>query len=211
MPNVRAIIAISLDGYTAGPDQSLEAPLGVGGEQLHAWAFDLRVFREQHGMEGGEDTASTPVIERQIAGIGAHVMGRGMFGGGPGEWGDWNGWWGDDPPFHHEVFVLTHHPRADLPTQGGTTFHFATDGIADAVERARAATGDLDVLVGGGASTIRQALQAGLVDELRLDVAPVYLGAGDRLFDGFASGPSGLACTDAVAAPGVLHLTYTRG
>src|ERR687883_1635912 len=178
-------ITMSIDGFVAGPDQSPQHPLGVGGEELHEWLVPLKAFRESHGEEGGEVNASTPFAEDILGGAGATIMGRNMFGGGPGPWDEsWKGWWGDDPPFHHPVFVLTSHPREPLEMEGGTTFHFVTDGIESALAQARAAAGDRDVSIAGGASTIRQYLAAGLIDELRLHVAPLLLGAGERLLDG---------------------------
>src|SRR5204863_1578073 len=167
-------ISSSLDGYVAGPNQSEENPLGEGGESLHDWVVELKAWRERHGREGGEENASTPVVEEETANVGAQIMGRGMFGppaGGP--WGDdpWQGWWGDDPPFHKPVFVLTHHEREPL-ILSDTIFTFVTDGIESAMERAREAAGDKDVFIGGGADTINQYLAAGLIDELELHVAP---------------------------------------
>jgi dihydrofolate reductase len=208
MTKVRAHIAVSVDGYVAGPNQTLESPLGEGGEALHAWAFALRAFREPHGMEGGEVNASSAVIERRLANAGAEIMGRGKFGGGPGPWGEdpWPGWWGEDPPFHMPVFVLTHHAREPLPL-GGTTFSFVTGGIEEALARAREAAAGKDVVIGGGANVIDQYLAAGLVDELELDVAPVLLGDGARLFAGVGPGVR-LEQVHAVEAPGVTHLAY---
>lgn len=212
MSTVRLNIAMSLDGFVAGPDQSLENPLGVGGMQLHQWAFELAAWRAPHDMEGGTVTESSAVIERRLAATGATVMGRNMFGGGPGPWGDepWTGWWGDDPPFHHPVFVLTHHPRPPLECEGGTTFTFVTDGIGAALEGARAAAGDRDVAVAGGAEAARQFLAADLVDEMEIDLAPVLLGTGERLFEGLGPGRPGLAHVRTVAAPGVTHLFFAR-
>jgi dihydrofolate reductase len=209
MTTVRAHIAVSADGYVAGPNQTLENPLGERGEALHAWAFELRAFRELHGMEGGVVNASTPVVEESLANVGAEIMGRGKFGGGPGPWPEpdpWNGWWGDDPPFHIPVFVLTHHARAPL-TLGDTTFTFVTDGIEAALAQAREAAAGKDVLIGGGADAINQYLAAGLVDELELDVAPVLLGSGARLFAGVGRDIE-LEQLRAVEAPGVTHLKY---
>ena len=162
MSKLRFQITMSLDGYVAGPDQSEKNPLGIGGEELHAWAIPLKAFRETHGEQGGEVNASTPVIERMFENVGATVMGRNMFGGGPGPWGDdpWRGWWGDDPPYHHPVFVLTHHAREPLQMQGGTTFHFVTNGIESALEQAKEAAGGRDVLLGGGADAAQQYLAA---------------------------------------------------
>jgi dihydrofolate reductase len=209
MSKVRAGIAVSLDGYVAGPNQSEEDPLGEGGEALHDWLFGLRAWREPHGMEGGEENASSAVVEEQDANVGAEIMGRNKFGPpGGGPWGGdpWNGWWGDEPPFHKPVFVLTHHEREPL-TLSDTTFTFVTDGIESALERARAAAGDQDVFLGGGAESINQYLAAGLVDELELHVAPVMLGGGERLFAGV--GPDRrLEQLRVVEAPGVVHVKY---
>ena len=207
MSMVRVHIAVSADGYVAGPNQSLEHPLGEGGERLHEWVVGLRAFREPHGLEGGEVNASTPVVEEWVANVGAEIMGRGKFGGGPGPWSDdpWQGWWGENPPFHMPVFVLTHHQREPL-TLADTTFTFVTDGIEAALEQARTAADGKDVLIGGGADAIDQYLAAGLVDEFELDVVPVLLGGGARLFDGV--GPLELEQVRVVEAPGVTHLKY---
>jgi dihydrofolate reductase len=211
MSKLRFQITTSLDGYVAGPDQSEENPLGVGGEELHDWAVPLKAFRERHGEQGGDVNASTPVIQAMFENVGATVMGRNMFGGGPGPWGEdpWNGWWGDDPPFHHSVFVLTHHAREPLELQGGTTFHFVTDGIESALEQAKEAAGGKDVLLGGGASVVQQYLAAGLIDELTISVVPILLGGGSRLLDNV--GPGRLEQVGVIEAPGVAHLKYRRG
>lgn len=210
MSKLRSGITMSLDGYIAGPEQSVENPLGIGGMRLHEWAFALAAWREQHGLEGGEVNPSTAFVEESIANVGAVLMGRNMFGGGRGPWGNdpWRGWWGDDPPFHVPVFVLTHHERDPLPLEGGTTFTFVTDGIESALERARGAAGVEDVVIGGGADVIRQYLAAGLVDELSISVAPVLLGGGERLLDGLGDAAIELEQVDAIAAPGVTHLRY---
>jgi dihydrofolate reductase len=206
---IRYSTSISLDGFTAGVDQSPENPLGVGGMRLHDWVFGLAVWRREHGLEGGVENASSAVVEAANANIGALLMGRNMFGGGPGPWGDepWNGWWGDDPPFHLPVVVLTHHPRPPLECRGGTTFTFVTDGLESAVERARDVAGERDVRISGGASIARQCLAAGLLDELQLSVVPVLLGRGVRLFDD-ADPSLVFEQTSVVEAPGVAHLTY---
>jgi dihydrofolate reductase len=207
MAKLRVYISSSLDGYTAGANQRPEEPLGDGGERLHDWVVGLEAWRKEHGLEGGDVTASTPIVEETTDNLGAVIMGRSMFGGGSGAWGDWKGWWGDDPPFHVPVFVLTHHEREPLVMQGGTTFHFVTDGIESALEQARAAAGDRDVLVAGGANAIQQYLAAGLVDELELHVVPVLLGDGTRLLDNV--GPDlRLEQERVVEAPGVVHLKY---
>jgi dihydrofolate reductase len=209
-------ISMSLDGYLAGPDQSLEHPLGEGGEQLHEWAFAARAFREAHGMSGGETNVDNDVAEEVLRGKGATVMGRHMFSGGAGPWEDDPkafGWWGDDPPFHHPVFVLTHHARESVVMQGGTTFTFVTDGIEAALEQARAAAGDKDVAIGGGGDVIQQYLKAGLVDTFRVHVVPVLLGDGVRLFEGdLADAVGKIECTRVLESPtGVVHLTYRAG
>jgi len=211
MSTLKLNITMSLDGYVAGPDQSMENPLGVGGEELHDWIVPLRAWRESHGMEGGEDNASTPFADI-IGGAGATIMGRNMFGGGRGPWADdsWKGWWGDDPPFHHPVFVLTHHPREPVQMEGGTTFHFVTDGIESALDHARATAGDKDVSLGGGASVAQQYMAAGLLDEMVISVRPMFLGAGARLFDNLGDAAPKLEQVEAVAAPGVTHIRYVR-
>jgi dihydrofolate reductase len=213
VPRVRFHIAMSLDGFVAGPNQSPENPLGEGGMALHEWVFGLAAWREPHGLEGGDVNASTAVVEAVQANVGATVMGRNMFGGGPGPWGDepWDGWWGEHPPFGHPVFVLTHHAREPLVKDGGTTFVFVTDGIDAALARAREAAGDRDVAVGGGASVACQYLRAGLLDEIVLHVVPIFLGSGEPLFDDLAGAGLSLECTGAVCAPGVTHLTYRVG
>lgn len=213
MGRLRLRIAISLDGFVAGPRQSVQDPLGVGGMRLHEWAFALEAFRRMHGLSGGEVNASTPVIEEAFANLGATVMGRHMFGGQPGPWSlekPWNGWWGNDPPFHHPVFVVTHHPREPLTLAGGTTFTFVTAGVEAALEQARRAAGDKDVALGGGAQTARRCLAAGLVDDMELSLVPVLLGSGERLFEGIGTDLHGLELTRTVAAPRVTHLKFAR-
>jgi dihydrofolate reductase len=210
MSKFRFHLSISADGYVAGPNQSEKHPLGEGGEELHEWAFPLSAWREPHGKEGGEVNASTPVIEEMQGNVGAGVMGRNMFG--PirrGAWGDesWKGWWGDNPPFHHPVFVLTHHEREPLEMEGGTTFTFVTDGIESALERARNAAGGKDVLLTGGASVAQQYLAAGLIDEFEVSIVPIVLGGGERLLDNV--GPDlKLEQLRVIEAPGVSHLKY---
>ena len=208
MSKVRVHIAVSADGYVAGPNQSKENPLGEGGENLHDWMVELKAWREPHGREGGEVNASTAVMEEARGDVGAEIMGRGKFGGGPGPWPDepWNGWWGDDPPFHMPVFVLTHHEREPL-TLSDTTFTFVTDGIESALEQAKAAVGERDVMIGGGADVINQYLAAGLIDELELSISPLLLGGGARLFEGV--GPEvRIEQVRAIDAPGVTHVKY---
>jgi dihydrofolate reductase len=209
MIKVRVHISTSLDGYVAGHNQTMEEPLGEGGEGLHDWLVALKEWREASGMQGGEENANTAVVREAFGNIGAEIMGRGKFGPpSRGPWGDdrWNGWWGDNPPFHKPVFVLTHHEREPLQLSD-TTFTFVTDGIQSAMEQARAAAGDKDVFIGGGARTINQYLAAGLVDELELHVVPILLGGGDRLFDGVGPGVK-LELIRAIEAPGVTHLKY---
>jgi len=211
MSTVKLDISISLDGFVAGPNQTLEEPLGAGGEQLHEWAFAAASWREAHGLEGGETNADSDVIAETVAATGATVMGRKMFSGGAGPWEDdpnAGGWWGNEPPFAHPVFVLTHHAREPL-TRGATTFTFVTDGIEAAVEQARAAAGDRDVTVAGGADVAQQALAAGLLDELQIHIAGVLLGGGVRLFGGAADAKlPALERTRAIASPAVTHLRY---
>ena len=208
---VRFAVSVSLDGYTAGPNQSVENPIGEGGMELHQWMFKLRAWREAHGEEGGDDTnPSGAVVDEWTSNVGAYVMGRNMFGGGPGPWSEdepWNGWWGDEPPYHTPVYVLTHHTREPLPMQGGTTFHFVTDGIESAMEQARAAAGDRDVVIGGGADVIQQCFRAGYVDEFGLNITPILLGpGGTRLLDDIDTPALELLST--VDAPGVTHVKY---
>jgi dihydrofolate reductase len=212
MSMLRFKISMSLDGYVAGPSQSLEHPIGIGGMRLHDWVRPLSAWRGSHGLDGGEVNESTAVIEESLVGIGATIMGRNMFGGGTGPWGDepWNGWWGDDPPFHHPVLVLTHHARTPLVCDGGTSFTFVTDGIESALERAREAAAGADVSLAGGAETARAYLAAGLVDEMDVSLVPVFLGAGERLFDGLGAGNPHLAHVRTVDAPGVTHLKFAR-
>jgi len=203
---------MSLDGFVAGANQSVKEPLGVGGEQLHEWVTSLATWRRAHGMEGGDVNESTRVMEQEIANIGATIMGRNMFGGHPGAWSatdPWKGWWGRNPPFHHPVFVLTHHAREPLVMEGGTTFTFVCDGIESALEQARRAAGEKDIALSGGAQAAQQYLNAGLVDEMQLHMSPVLLGAGERLFDGL-SDLHGLVLVETVAAPNVVHLKFAR-
>lgn len=203
-------ISVSLDGFVAGPNQTLEEPLGKGGEGLHEWVFRLKSWRDAHGMEGGETGPDDDVIAEAVERAGATIMGRRMFSSGAGPWEDdpkANGWWGDEPPFHHPVFVLTHHPREPLELQG-TTFTFVTDGIQAAVEQARAAAGAKDVHVAGGANVIQQYLGAGLLDELELHVVPLLLGGGVRLLDQVGDAPIGLELDRVAGSPHVTHLRY---
>jgi dihydrofolate reductase len=211
MARVICDISTSLDGFIAGPNQTLEQPLGEGGEGLHEWAYGLASFRERHGMDGGEAGADDEVVKESLAAQGAVVMGRRMFSGGAGPWEDdpnADGWWGDDPPFRVPVFILTHHAREPVTKQGGTTFTFVTDGIEAALEQARAAAGDRDVLVAGGADAIQQSLRAGLVDELQIHLVPVLLGDGVRLLDNLGATRAGLELDRVVDSPAVTHLRY---
>ena len=207
MNSVTCHIAISLDGFVAGPNQSTENPIGEGGMRLHQWAFETASWREQHGSEGGERTADSEVVDEVVQGVGAYIMGRRMFGGGDGPWdASWKGWWGEDPPYHAPVFVLTHHPREALKMEGGTTFTFVTDGIESALEQARTAAGGNDVAIAGGASTVQQYLAAGMLDELYLHIVPVILGAGERLLEDV--GDPTLEPVKVVASPAVTHVKY---
>jgi dihydrofolate reductase len=211
MPKFRCDISISADGFVAGPNQSDENPLGEGGEQLHDWVVALAAWREAHGKQGGEVNASTQIMEEAGENVGAGLMGRNMFGppsGGDWEEGEWKGWWGDDPPYHNDVFILTHHERDPVEMEGGTTFHFVTEGIERALERAKDAAGGKDVRLWGGAQAIQQYLAAGLLDELELHVVPVLLGDGARLFDNLGDAEVQLKQVRAVQAPGVTHLKY---
>ena len=194
MSTLRFRISMSLDGFVAGPHQSVDNPLGVGGLRLHEWVFPLAAWRAQHGLEGGEINESTPIIEESLANVGATVMGRNMFGGHPGPWNGskpWTGWWGTNPPFHHAVFVLTHHPREPL-------------------DQARRAARGKDVSLGGGADVARQYLLAGLVDEMEISLVPTLLGSGERLFDGVGNSVRGLELARTVSAPGVTHLKFVK-
>jgi dihydrofolate reductase len=202
---------MSLDGYVAGPNQSIENPLGEGGEHLHDWLVKLQTFRALHGdATRGETGINDDVLREAFENIGATIMGRNMFGPVRGPWGrdPWKGWWGDDPPFGHPVFVLTHHPREPLQMQGGTTFFFVTDGIESALEQARKAGDDKDVVIGGGASVIQQYLDAGLIDQLEIHLVPLFLGAGARLFDNLDGHKVKLEPIRTIAGPGVAHLKY---
>jgi dihydrofolate reductase len=206
-------ISMSLDGFVAGPSQSVENPLGIGGMNLHEWVFPLAVWRAMQGLDGGEANESSRVVEEGLANIGATVMGRNMFGGHPGPWNaakPWNGWWGTNPPFHHPVFVLTHHAREPLQAEGGTTFTFVTDGIESALAQARRAAGGRDVSLAGGAKAAQQYLVAGLVDEMEIHLVPTLLGRGEGLFDGVGDDLHGLELVRTVATPKVTHLKFAR-
>jgi len=203
---------ISIDGYGAGPNQSQETPLGVGGEELHEWMVKTRTFKGMYGGGEGDTGIDDDLTARGMENIGAWIMGRNMFGPVRGEWPDhdWKGWWGADPPYHTDVFVLTHHARPPLTMLGGTTFHFVTDGIHVALERARAAAGNKDIRVGGGVMTIRQYLKARLLDELNLAISPRLLGSGEHLFGGLDLCKLGYVCTRYVGSPSACHLVLTR-
>ena len=210
MSRVRSQLSISVDGYIAGPNPSREEPLGENGEELHEWVVRTAGWRRQHGLEGGEEGLDSRIAEEAMQGVGAHIMGRKMFGGGPGPWDEsWRGWWGEEPPFHAPVFVLTHHPREPLEMRGGTTFEFVTDGVEAALARAREAAGGADVAVAGGAETVSQFLRAGLLDELYLHIAPIVLGGGTRLFEDV--GPRQLTALEVQAGSGVTHVRYRVG
>jgi dihydrofolate reductase len=207
MSSVTCHISISLDGFVAGPNQSVDNPIGEGGMRLHQWAFANESWRRQQGRDGGERNADSEVVDEVSQGVGAYIMGRNMFGGGDGPWDEsWRGWWGEDPPFHAPVVVLTHHAREPLEMQGGTTFTFVTDGIEPALEQARRAAGDQDVAIAGGASAVRQYLAAGLLDELYLHIVPIVLGAGERLLENV--GDPTLEPVKVVASPAVTHIKY---
>jgi len=213
MPRVRVeSFSISLDGFGAGPDQSLEYPLGVGGSALHKWALSTRTFQRMFGKEGGATGTDDEFALRGFANVGAWILGRNMFGPVRGPWPDesWKGWWGDNPPYHTQVFVLTNHPRESISMEGGTTFHFVTDGILKALERAREAAGGLDVRIGGGVATIRQYLHARLIDEMHLAISPVLLGSGENLFAGMDLPSLGYHCVEQVATRLATHVIIRR-
>lgn len=203
---------VSLDGFGAGPDQSLDHPLGVGGKELHQWFFPTRVFQRMVGGADGTTGIDNDFAERGFAGIGAWILGRNMFSPTRGAWTDdqWKGWWGDNPPYHCDVFILTHHPRASIRMEGGTTFHFVTDGIHAALTRARQAAKGQDIRVGGGTATIRQYLQAGLIDEMHLAISPIVLGRGENLFAGLDLRQLGYHCTEHVPTAAATHVVLTK-
>jgi dihydrofolate reductase len=211
---VRAV-SMSLDGYVAGPEQTLDHPLGVGGRRLHEWVFETRTGREMIGEPGGTTGVDDRFLARGVDGIGATIMGRNMYGPIRGPWSTpegeaWRGWWGDNPPYHHPTFVLTHHAHDPIEMEGGTTFHFVTDGIESALAQATAAAGDRDIRLGGGAATVREYLRAGLVDELQVSVVPVLLGAGERVFDDLGEAVDRYECIDVVAGEGATHFSLVR-
>ena len=209
MPKLRvSSFAVSLDGFGAGPNQDLQNPIGVGGLALMEWFFETRTWRQMHGLEGGETSIDDELAAEGLRGIGAWILGRNMFGPVRGPWRDdsWKGWWGDEPPYHTPVFVLTHHAREPIAMKGGTEFRFVTGGIDEALQRARLAAGDRDVRLGGGVSTIRQFLNAGLIDELHLAVRPVLLGTGEALFAGIDLPALGYECVKHVAGNRAMHV-----
>ena len=210
MGKVRIHMMMSLDGYVAGTNQRLEAPFGDGAEHFLDWVFKQQSFSAQHGGEGGATGATNDVLRETMEGLGAHILGRHMFGGGTGEWPEpaWDGWWGPNPPYHHPVFVLTHHPRAPLAMEGGTTFTFVTDGIESALRQAQAAAGDLDVRIGGGGEVADAYLRAGLVDEIELHIVPWIMGDGVRLFSGLGVVRPRLEQIRSIAGAEVTHITY---
>ncbi len=213
MPKVRVgAFSISIDGFGAGPEQSLQDPLGKRGPELHQWFVRTKMFRAMMGESGGAEGADNDLAMRSMAGFGAFILGRNMFGPVRGDWPDesWKGWWGDNPPYHAPTFVLTHHPRDPIVMEGGTTFHFVTDGIASALEKAKRAAGSQDVKIGGGVSTIRQYLQAGLIDELHIAVAPVVLGRGEALFAGIDLPALGYRVTQHVATEFATHVVLGK-
>jgi dihydrofolate reductase len=204
-------ITMSLDGFIAGPNQTIEQPLGEGGERIHEWMYGLAAFRERHGQSGGETNADSDVVEESVSSTGAVLMGRRMFSGGAGPWADdpnADGWWGDNPPFGVPVFILTHHARETVTKQGGTTFTFVTEGVEAALAQARAAAGEKDVSVAGGANVVQQVMRAGLLDELQIHIAPLLLGDGVRLFDALGPERPELEVTRVIGSPAVTHVKY---
>ncbi|MDP9150670.1 MAG: dihydrofolate reductase family protein [Myxococcota bacterium] len=213
MPRLRIhALSVSLDGFMAGPSQSADHPLGIGGMALHEWAFATHTFQKMHGQGGGATGVDDDFAARGFAGIGAWILGRNMFGPVRGPWPDesWKGWWGETPPYHVPVFVLTHHARASLAMKGGTTFHFVTGGIREALARAKEAAGSLDVRAGGGAATVRQYLEAKVVDEMHVAIAPVLLGTGESLFSGLDLPRLGYRCTEHVTTPAAMHVVLKK-
>ena len=213
MPKLRVhAFSLSLDGYGAGPNQDIDSPLGVGGRVLHEWAFATRTFRRMFGADGGSTGIDDEFAAGGFANIGAWILGRNMFGPVRGPWPDdsWKGWWGDNPPYHTPVFVLTHYPRASLAMSGGTTFHFVTDGIEAALERAIEAAGDRDVRLGGGVATIRQYLRAGLINEMHLAIVPVLLGSGEHLLASIDAAALGYHCVEHVPTPNATHVVIAK-
>jgi len=206
------IFTISIDGYGAGPDQSLDNPLGVGGRTLHPWLVATRTFQQMHGGEGGTTGADNDFAARGFVNVGAWIMGRNMFGPVRGPWPDetWKGWWGENPPYHNPVFVLTHHARPSITMEGGTVFHFVTEGINAALARATEAAKGQDVQIAGGVETIRQYLRAALIDEMQLAISPVLLGSGEHLFSGIDTLKLGYQCTEHVGTANATHIVLTK-
>lgn len=204
--------SLSIDGFGAGPEQSLADPLGKGGRELHQWMFGTRMFHDMIGKPGGETGVDDDYAQRSMAGFGAFILGRNMFGPIRGDWPDdaWKGWWGDDPPYHAPTYILTHHPRESIVMEGGTVFHFVSDGIDSALRQARAAAGDLDVKIGGGVSTVRQYLRAGAIDELHYAVSPVVLGQGEAMFAGIDLPALGYRVTEQATTPKAMHVVMSR-
>ena len=213
MTKVRvASFTISMDGYGAGPNQTMEQPLGAGGEELHEWLVETRTFREMYGNEGGDTGRDDEFATRGFANLGAWIMGRNMFGPVRGPWPDesWKGWWGDNPPYHVPVFVLTHHTHSPIEMEGGTTFYFVTDGVQSALEQAREAANGRDIRIGGGASTIRQYLEAGLIDEMHLAISPVLLGSGEHLLTGIDLPSLGYERTEHATTANAMHIVVAK-
>jgi len=213
MPKLRVhSFSISLDGYGAGPNQNLDNPLGAGGEALHEWVFATRTFQQMLGREGGTTGIDDDFAARGFANIGAWIMGRNMFGPVRGPWADdtWKGWWGDNPPYHTQVFVLTNHPRTSIAMEGGTTFHFVTDGIHAALKRATEAADGQDIRLGGGVATIQQYLRAGLIDEMHIAISPILLGSGEQLLAAIDAPKLGYECTEHVPTPNATHVVLTK-
>lgn len=212
MSKLRVSFAISLDGYGAGPSQDLDNPLGVGGRALHEWVFATRTFRQIHGQDGGATGIDNDFVARGFENVGAWIIGRNMFGPVRGPWPDntWKGWWGDDPPFHTPVFVLTHHSRASIDMNGGTTFHFVTDGIHAALARAVEAANGRDIRLGGGVATIRQYLSAGLINHMHVAMSPILLGSGECLLEGIDAPKLGYQCIEHVSTPKATHFVIER-
>ncbi|MCX6134299.1 MAG: dihydrofolate reductase family protein [Ignavibacteriales bacterium] len=204
--------SVSIDGFGAGPNQNLENPLGAGGRRLHEWAFTTRTFQQMFGKDGDTTGTDADFAARGFRNIGSWILGRNMFGPIRGPWPDmnWKGWWGDNPPYHTSVFVLTNHPRESIPMAGGTTFHFVTDGIVSALERAKDAANGLDVRVGGGVATIRQYLRAGLIDEMHIAIAPILLGSGEQLFNDIDMVSLGYHCSEHARSPRATHVVLTK-
>jgi len=213
MAKVRvAGFSVSLDGFGAGPEQSLQNPLGKRGKELHGWAFPTKTFQTMFGQDGGSEGVDDDYARRSMAGFGAFILGRNMFGPVRGEWPDesWKGWWGDNPPYRAPTYILTHHPRDPIVMEGGTTFYFVTDGIESALRQAKAAAGDKDVKIGGGVSTVRQYLQAGLIDEMHFAFSPVMLGQGEAMFAGIDLPALGFTVTETAATELATHVVLSR-